>query len=175
MQIKNLKNDKKSLENKLELLIEKEASKFSDEQIQVMENGTITDPIHVTTQEVAKSTEKKTYSDVGVQTMEVLSVDPMINKTTSVNGEDTIPTVNRGNTAYMIRENHVTRNPYRHPNHKIRYLKQSEYQYHLSQEQLIYRPKNIDIDAIKSHDNSSSWKCNVPQRIELGWSDPFMV
>jgi hypothetical protein len=43
-QIKKLKNDKKSLENKLELLIEKEASKFSDEQIQVMENGTITNP-----------------------------------------------------------------------------------------------------------------------------------
>jgi chromosome segregation protein len=93
MQIKKLKNDKKSLENKLELLIEKEASKFSDEQIQVMENGTITDPIHVIAQEVAKSTEKKTYSDVGVQTMKVSSVYPTINKTTSINEEDTMPKV----------------------------------------------------------------------------------
>jgi hypothetical protein len=40
----------------------------------------------------------------------------------------------------------------------------------------IYRSQNIDIGSkIKSHDNSSSWKCNVPQRIELGWSDPFTV
>jgi hypothetical protein len=37
MQIKNLKNDKKSLENKLEMIIEKEATNFLDEQIQVME------------------------------------------------------------------------------------------------------------------------------------------
>jgi hypothetical protein len=59
MQIKTLKSDKKSLENKLELLIEKETSKFSNEQIQVMGNGTITYPVHVTTQEAAKSTEKK--------------------------------------------------------------------------------------------------------------------
>ena len=57
-QTKKLKTDKKNLENKLELLIEKEASKFSDEQIQVMENGTITNPIPVTTQRVAKSTKK---------------------------------------------------------------------------------------------------------------------
>jgi hypothetical protein len=74
MQIKKLKNDKNSLENKLQLLIEKEATKFLDEQIQVMENGTITDPIHVTTQESARSIEKKTTPDVGVQTMEAPSV-----------------------------------------------------------------------------------------------------
>jgi hypothetical protein len=75
----------------------------------------------------------------------------------------------------MIKENNVIRTPYRHPNHKRRYLKQSEYQYHLGRKQLNYLPKNIDTSAIKSHDNSSSWKCNVPQRIELGWSNPFTV
>jgi hypothetical protein len=94
MQIKNLKDDKKSLENKLELLIENEASKFSDDQIQFMENGTITVPIHVIAQEAAKSTKKKTYSDVGVQTTEVSGADSTINKTTSVNEENTIMTVN---------------------------------------------------------------------------------
>jgi hypothetical protein len=46
---------------RLELLIEKEASKFSDEQIQVVEKVTITNPIHVTSQEAAKSVEKKTF------------------------------------------------------------------------------------------------------------------
>jgi hypothetical protein len=175
MQIKKLKNDKKSLENKLELLKEKEASKFSDELIQVMKNGTITDPIHITTQEVARSTEKKTYSDVGVQTVEVSSVDPTTNKTTS-NEEDTITAVNQGNTACSVRENHVTRKPYRHPNHKSRYLKQSECQDHLNREQQIYHPKNSDTNVIHSHNNdSSSWKCNISQKIELGWSDHFTI
>jgi hypothetical protein len=74
MHIKKLKNDKNSLENKLQLLIEKETTKFLDEQIQVMENGTITDPIHVTTQESTRSIEKKTRPDVGVQTMKAPSV-----------------------------------------------------------------------------------------------------
>jgi hypothetical protein len=58
MAIKNLKNDKKSLDNKLEFLKENKALKFSDELIQVMKSGTITNPIHVTTQEVARSTKK---------------------------------------------------------------------------------------------------------------------
>jgi hypothetical protein len=53
-QIKKLKNDKKSMENKLELLIKKEALKFSEEQIQVVENGTNIDSIHVTSQEDCK-------------------------------------------------------------------------------------------------------------------------
>jgi hypothetical protein len=48
-------------------------------------------------------------------------------------------------------------------------------QYHLSLEQEIYHTKNIDTSAIKSHDNNLSWKCNVPQKIELGWSDPFTI
>jgi hypothetical protein len=48
-----------------------------------MENGTITDPIHVTAQEAAKSTEKKTTSDVGVQTMEAPSI--LTNRNSSIN------------------------------------------------------------------------------------------
>jgi hypothetical protein len=54
-------------------------------------------------------------------------------------------------------------------------LTSQKYQYHSGQKQLTYLPKNIDTNTIKSHDNNSSWKCNVPQRIELGWSDPFTV
>jgi hypothetical protein len=74
-----------------------------------------------------------------------------------------------------IRENQATRTPYRHPNHKSKYLNQTEYQYHLGWKQLTYFPKNIDTNASKSHDISSSWKCNIPQKIELGWSDPFSI
>jgi hypothetical protein len=178
MQIKKLKNDKRLLENKLEQ-IQKEASKSSGVKIQVVEKGTNTDPIHITAQEDANPVEEKTYRDVGVQTMGTPSVrtnrSSSINQATSMHEENHIPKLNQENTTSMIRENNVIRTPYRHPNHKRRYLKQSEYQYHLGREQLNYHPKNIDTDTIKSHDNSSSWKCNVPQRIELGWSDPFTV
>jgi hypothetical protein len=108
--------------------------------------------------------------DVGVQTKEIPSV--LVKKISTINNATSMHEENATN---MIRENHVTRNPYRHPNHKSRYIKLSEFQYDLSQEQLIYHPKNIDTSATKSHDNSSSWKYNVPQRIELGWSDPFTI
>jgi hypothetical protein len=50
-----------------------------------VENGTITNPIHVTAQEAAKSTKKKTMSDVGVQTMESLSV--LTNQNLAINKE----------------------------------------------------------------------------------------
>jgi hypothetical protein len=99
MQIKKLKNDKKSLENKLEQLIEKEASKSSDVKIQVVEKGTNTDPIHITTQEGAKSVQEKTYTDVGVQTMEISGV--LTNKNATINKpvheEDKTPKVNPKN------------------------------------------------------------------------------
>jgi hypothetical protein len=42
--------------------------------------------------------------DVGVQTMEIPSVDPTINKATSVHEEDTIPKVNQENTTCTIRK-----------------------------------------------------------------------
>jgi hypothetical protein len=48
MQIKKLKNDKKSLESKVEQLI-KETSKSSNVKIQVEKKGTNTDPINITT------------------------------------------------------------------------------------------------------------------------------
>jgi myosin heavy subunit len=156
-QIKKLKNDKKSLESKVEQLI-KEASKSSEVKIQVVEKGTNTDPIHITTKEDVNPVEVKTY-------LKIPSEDPMTNQATSMREENHIPKLNQENATSMIRENHVIRTPYRHPNHKSRYLKQSEYQYHLGRERLTYRPKNIDTNAIKSHDNHSSWKCNVSKRL----------
>ena len=98
-----------------------------------------------------------------------------INQSTSMCEENCIPKLNQENTTSMIRENNVIRTPYRHPNHKRRHLKQSEYQYHWGREWLTYRPKNIDTNTIKSHDNHSSWKCNIPQKIELGWFDHFTI
>lgn len=66
MQIRKLKKDKKSLENKVEQLIEKEASKSSNIEIQVEESGMNTDPMNITTHEEDKPVEGKTHSDVGV-------------------------------------------------------------------------------------------------------------
>jgi len=98
-----------------------------------------------------------------------------INKATSMQEENNISKLNQENATIMIRENHVIRTPYRHPNHKSRYLNWSEYQCYSGREQLTYRLKNIDTNAIKSHDNNSSRKCIISQRIELGWLDPFTI
>jgi hypothetical protein len=127
-----------------------------------MEKGTNTNPIHITTQEDVNPVEEKTYRDVGVQMMGTPSVrnnrSSSINQGTSMHEKNHILKLNKENTTNMIRENNVTRNPYRHPNHKRRYPKQLEYQYHSGRERLTYRPKNIDTNAIQSHDNHSSWK-----------------
>lgn len=55
-QIKKLKKDKKSLENKVQHLIQKKASKYSNVEIQVEEK---TDPMNITTQEEDKPVEEK--------------------------------------------------------------------------------------------------------------------
>jgi hypothetical protein len=73
-----------------------------------------------------------------------------INQSTSMREENRIPKLNQANTTSMIRENNVIITPYRHPNHKSRYLKKLEYQYHSSHERLTYHLKNIDTSAIQS-------------------------
>jgi len=115
------------LENKLEQLIKNEASKSLGVKIQVVEKGTNTNSIHVTTQEGAKSIEVRTFSDVGGQTVEIPNVDPTINKATSVHEEDIIPKANRENTASTIREIYATKTLYLHSNHKSRFLNQLNY------------------------------------------------
>jgi hypothetical protein len=84
-----------------------------------VEKGINIDPIHVATQEDAKSIEIRTFSDVGVQTT---SVDTTINKETSVHEKYTIPKVNQENYICTIRKIHATKTPYQHPNHKSRHL-----------------------------------------------------
>ena len=50
-----------------------------------------------------------------------------INNVALVNQENRTPKENQENATKMIRENHATRTPYRHLNHKSRYLNRSEY------------------------------------------------
>jgi hypothetical protein len=98
-----------------------------------------------------------------------------INKATLACEENHILKLNEENATSMIRKNHVIRNRYRHPNHTSGYINQSKYQCHSGWKRVTYHTKNIDTSAIQSHDNHSSWKNNVPQKIELGWSDPFTI
>ena len=79
--------------------------------------------------------------------------------------------------AQEAQESHATKTPYQYPNHKNRYLNQSMSQQHSGRKQLTYLPKNIDTSVIASYNNKYwvLYKCNVPQRIELGWSNPFTV
>ena len=74
-QIKKLKKDKKSLENKVQQLIEKEASNVG---IQVDEKTTNTNRVNITTQEEDKLVEVKMYSEVGVPAAKDSSEDPKL-------------------------------------------------------------------------------------------------
>lgn len=119
---KKLQNDNKLLENKLEQ-IQQEASRLSRVTL-VVEKGTNTDPIHITTQEVSNPVEGETYKDIEVLTIRSSS-------------ECTHGSFSGHKTRLSHEENHV-------------------------------------LELIDFHDNKLSCKCNVPQRIELGWADPFI-
>ena len=125
------------MENKLEQ-IQEETSKSSSVKIQVVEQGKNIDLVHIIAHEDANLVEEKTYKDIGVQMMEVLSVltnqNSSINKATSTCEENHISKLKEENATSMIRESNVIRNPYRHPNHKIKYINQSKYQYYPRQE-----------------------------------------
>lgn len=74
-----------------------------------------------------------------------------------------------------IRESKI---PYRHLNHKNRQINHATYQDHLDQKQQTLVPDNSDITSIQSYANKSlqnSGDQNIPQKINLGWSDPFSV
>jgi hypothetical protein len=143
--------------------------KSSTAKIQVAEKQTNTSLV-----------EPGTTSDVGIQTMEntnvLTDISTSINKTTSMYEETKTLKVNQEKASSTIKENHVTRTPYRHKKHKSRCINKSEHQYHSGQKQLTYLPKNIDTSIIKSHNKFwESYKHNVPQIIKLGWSNHLIV
>jgi hypothetical protein len=111
-----------------------------------------------TTQEVTKSTRKKTTSDVEVQTMEapnkLTNQNSAINKATSAHEENHISKSKEENATSMIKGNHVMRTPYQHSNHKSIYINQLEYQYYPRRE---------------------PYKHPISQKIELGWADSFTI
>jgi len=176
-QIRKLKNDKKPLENKLEQFIEKKASKSSVFKIQVVEKGANIDTMDITTKKYCNPIGEKTYNDVGVQTMEVTSV--LTNRNAAINKlvqeEDETSKVNLEHTTGTIRRSHASKTLYRHPNHKSKHFNQSKYQHRLEGKQLSYRPMNVNANTIENKLIGESYKLNVPQRINLGSSVPFIV
>jgi hypothetical protein len=182
-QIKKLKSDKKSLQNKLEQLINKESlvdketmtepmelEKSSDVKIPIVDKGINTDPVNLTTQKDANPADVKRSSNVEVETSQGYE-------------EDSIPKVNQEKATSIRSKDQVARTPYRHPNHKSRYFNQSMYQ----QKQMTDMPKNITSTTSGAQSrsyhgsrNTSSffqepYKHPVPQKIELGWADSFTI
>ena len=88
---------------------------------------------------------------------------------------DPISNTNPENDINKIRETQITTIPHRHPNHRSRQLDQATYS---EQNQQANIPKNTNVGAIHSCDNKSSQVSSlgkIPQKIDLGWSDPFSV
>ena len=111
MQIKKLKKDKKSLENKVQQLVKNEASKSSNIEVQVEEKSNV-DPVNVSTKEDDKQVAEETNLDAG-RTRNILREDYVTISITFSPGEN-----QRCETKTV---------PYRHPNHGSRQLDPATY------------------------------------------------
>jgi hypothetical protein len=114
-----------------------ELDKSSEIKIKIMENGINTNPINITSQKYANPIEVRISLDVSTKTMEIPSISAnqhlRINKETQVCKEDILPKVKPESTTNIVSKVHVTKNPYRHPNHKSQYFHQLVYQHCLEQ------------------------------------------
>lgn len=105
MQIKKLKSDKKSLNDKLEQLQEI-VSKSLVVSVRFEDKETNTDPVKIVTQAEDKPTEVKTHVEVAIQMMDIPNDDLVANSTT------TAPEGNQKTTTNMIRESPTRRTIY---------------------------------------------------------------
>jgi len=139
---------------------------------QVEDKGINIDPVNIISKEEEESREVKTYAEVAVQTLDIPTDDAVTHSTT------TMSEGNQESTTNMKRENQTKGAMYRHPNHKSRLSNQATYQYHSKNKQQIHVPKDTEACRIQSYDNYSphiSKDQKIPQKINLGWSDPFSV
>jgi hypothetical protein len=138
---------------------------------------TNTDLVDITTQKDSNPVGENTYKDVGVQTIEVIGV--LTNRNAAINKpvqkEDETSKVNPEHIVGTIKGSHTAMTLYRHPNHKNKHFNQSKYQHRSEEKQLSYRPTNVNDSTIENKLIDESYKHNVPQRINLGWLDPFIV
>jgi hypothetical protein len=97
----------------------------------------------------------------------------MINKVTQVCKEDMLPKVKQENTTSMIKRIMLQGHLIDILITRANTVTNQYINITLEQKQLTYISKNIDASIVESHNKSSSWesyKHNIPQRIELGWS-----
>jgi len=84
---------------------------------------------------------------------------------------------NQGTAIKTFKEVQTRKIPYLHPNHKSRHLNESTNLYHTEHKE-TYVSKNIEVSSIWSYNNYSphiSKDQKIPQKINLGWSDLFLV
>lgn len=94
------------------------------------------------------------------------------------NSTTTVPEEKQKIATHLVRESQTKIILYRHLNHESRQLNQATYMSYSKHKQQTDVPKNIEVSSIQSSDNdssqvSSNW--NIPQKINLIWSDPFLV
>ena len=152
------------LESKVQQLVENKASNV---EIRVEEKETGTNAVNVITQEEDKQVAKDANLDVVVPAMNISSESYVTSSITSS------PKENQNITTQLRMESQTKKVPYRHPNHGSRQLDQAM----SSEQKQVDIPTNTNISAIRSSDNSAqvSSRREIPQKIDLGWSDPFSV
>ena len=133
------------------------------------------DLVNIPIEEEDKLDEVNMYSEVTVLITKDSSEDPEINHSTSLAIGNQVLQINQEDDTNEIKENQITRIPYRHLNHDSKQLNKAMY---LEQKQKIDVPKNTEVRITQSSHNSSSQVAShrkIPQKINLGWSDPFSV
>jgi hypothetical protein len=180
-QIKKIKSDKKTVEDKLEQLINKESlvdketmtepmelQKSSNGKNLMVDKAINTDPVNLTTQK--DSVDVKRSSHVEVETSQGYE-------------EDSIPSVNQEEATSTRSKDQVARMPYRHPNHKNRYFNQSMY----PQKQMTNMSKIItsitnDAQGRSYHGSQNTSNClqephksPIVQKIDLRWADSLTI
>jgi len=131
-----------------------------------------TDLVNITTQEEDKAVEETIHSNVVAQTMKNPNEDFVTNSMTLE------LEVNQNIATHMIKEIQTRRIPYIHLNHKNKRLNQSTNLYHSKHKQKTYVSKRCEVCTIQFGDNNSSQvssKCKIPQKIDLRWSNHFLV
>jgi hypothetical protein len=180
-QIKKIKSDKKTVEDKLEQLINKESlvdketmtepmelQKSSNGKNLMVDKAINTDPVNLTAQK--DSVDVKRSSHVEVETSQGYE-------------EDSIPSVNQEEATSTRSKDQVARMPYRHPNHKNRYFNQSMY----PQKQMTNMSKIItsitnDAQGRSYHGSQNTSNClqephksPIVQKIDLRWEDSLTI
>ena len=108
----------------------------------------------------------------------VIQIENTPNKDLVVKSTTTMPSGNQEIVIKTLKEVQTRKTPYLHLNHKSRHLNQSTNMHHSEHKQQTYVTKNTKVSSIQYIDNNllqNSSNQKIPQKVNLGWSDPFSV